>query len=72
MEHYDFEVVLPQIWRLFVAWYGCRDWPDLITHDKRAEQGILRPLAFDKKSDKYFIDLYLEQNNWNEQILSEK
>jgi len=34
--------------------------------------GILRPLAFDKKTEKYFIDLYLEQNNWKEQTLTDK
>jgi hypothetical protein len=60
MEHYDYEVVLPQIWRLLVAWYGCGDYAEHITHDKRAELGILRPLALDKKTDKHYIDLYLE------------
>jgi hypothetical protein len=72
MEHYDYEVILPQIWRLLVGWYGCGDWVEHITHEKRAELGILRPLALDKKTDKHYIDLYLEQNNWNEQILTER
>ena len=51
IEHHDFEALLPQVWAYLTAWYDFAD-----------NMPILRPLCYDKKSDRYFIDLYLEQN----------
>ena len=51
IEHHDFEVLLPQVWAHLIAWYEFSD-----------GLPILRPVCYDKKSDRHFIDLYLEQN----------
>ena len=51
IEHHDFEVLLPQVWAYLIGWYGFAD-----------NMPILRPVCYDKKSDRYFMDLYLEQN----------
>ena len=53
IEHYDFEVLLPQVWAHLIAWYEFTD-----------ALSILRPVCYDKKSDRHFIDLYLEQNRY--------
>jgi len=34
MEHFDYEAILPEVWRRLIAWYGCV--PDLVP--------ILRPI----------------------------
>ena len=52
MEHYDYEAVLPEVWRFLTAWYGCQ--PDLVP--------ILRPVCYDRKSNNFFVDLYLDVN----------
>ena len=52
MEHFDYELVLPEVWRYFTAWYGCV--ADMVP--------ILRPMGFDKRSNKFFVDLYLDSN----------
>ena len=49
IEHHDFEVLLPQVWAHLIAWYEFSD-----------TLPILRPVCYDKKSDRHFIDLYLE------------
>ena len=52
MEHYDFETVTPEVWRLLQAWYGIEF--GLIP--------IIRPVCFDRRSNRFFVDLYLEFN----------
>ncbi len=52
MEHFDYELVLPEVWRYFTAWYGCVT--DMVP--------ILRPMGYDKRSNKFFVDLYLDSN----------
>ncbi len=52
MEHFDYEAILPEVWRRLIAWYGCV--PDLVP--------ILRPIQFDKRSNRFYVDLYLESN----------
>jgi len=52
MEHHDYEAVIPEIWNLLVGWYG------FATN----QTPIMRFISFDKRSGKYYVDLYLEQN----------
>ena len=59
IEHHDFEVLLPQVWAHLISWY---EFTDVLP--------ILRPVCHDKKSDRHFIDLYLEQNR-NEGLLTD-
>jgi hypothetical protein len=61
MEHYDFEAILPEVWRLLQVWYG-------------SESGlipIIRPVCFDRRSNKFFVDLYLEFNKEQSTLLGE-
>ena len=62
MEHYDYESVLPEVWRYFTAWYGCA--ADLVP--------IQRPLEFDKGSNKFYVDLYLDCNIAGEEAFSDR
>lgn len=52
MEHYDYEAVLPEVWRFLTAWYGCV--PDFVP--------ILRPVRYDRRSNRFFVDLYMDSN----------
>ena len=61
MEHYDFEAILPEVWRLLQAWYGNES--ELIP--------IIRPVCFDRRSNKFFVDLYLEFNKEQSTLLGE-
>ena len=51
IEHHDYEAILPQVWAYLTAWYDFAD-----------SMPILRPVCFDKKRDRHFVDLYLEHN----------
>ena len=51
IEHHDFEALLPAVWNYLTSWYDFVD-----------NMPLLRPVCYDKKSDRHFIDLYLEQN----------
>lgn len=55
MEHHDYEAVSPDIWNLLVAWYGFAE--------NLGETPIMRFISFDKRSGKYYVDLYLDQNH---------
>lgn len=50
MEHHDYEAVPPEIWNLLVAWYGFAP----------GQTPIMRFVSFDKRTGKYYVDLYLE------------
>ena len=52
MEHYDYEVVSPNAWTFLLTWYGTEE--GLVS--------ILRPVCLDQRSNKFFVDLYLESN----------
>lgn len=56
MEHHDFETLPHQAWKYLTSWYDFVD-----------KHPIVRPVAFDKKTNNYFVDLYLTQNT-EEQI----
>ena len=62
MEHYDFETVTPEVWRLLQAWYGIEF--GLIP--------IIRPVCFDRRSNRFFVDLYLEFNKEQSTLLGEE
>ena len=52
MEHHDYEAVPPEVWKYLVAWYGF----------KADQTPIMRLISFDKRTNKFFVDLYLEGN----------
>jgi hypothetical protein len=52
MEHHDYEAVPPEVWKYLVAWYGF----------KADQTHIMRLISFDKRTNKFFVDLYLEGN----------
>ena len=49
IEHHDYEAVLPRVWDYLVSWYSFED-----------KAPILRPVKYDRKKQRYYIDLYLE------------
>ena len=59
IEHHDYVAILPKVWNYLISWYGFTD-----------KEPILRPVRFEKKKARHFIDLYLENRNMNESELN--
>ena len=51
IEHHDYEAIPEKVWYYLVCWYKFLD-----------KSPIVRPVKFDRKIGRYFIDLYPEQN----------
>ena len=60
IEHHDYEAVLPQVWDYLVCWYNFDD-----------KAPILRPVRFDRKKQRHYIDLYLENIIETEVVLTD-
>lgn len=60
IEHHDYEAVIPKVWDYLVSWYGFSD-----------SEPILRPVRYDRKKKRHYIDLYLENNQSSEVALTE-
>jgi len=50
MEHFDYEAVPFEVWRLLKAWYGC-------------DVALLRFVKKDEVMTQLFLDLYPEQKH---------
>ena len=60
IEHHDYEAVLPKVWDYMVSWYNFID-----------RQPILRPVRYDRKKKRHYIDLYLENNQTEATVLTD-
>ena len=60
IEHHDYEAVIPQVWEYLVSWHGFSD-----------REPILRPIRYDHKKKRHYIDLYLQFNHPKETALTE-
>lgn len=55
IEHHDYEAVLPKVWQHLVSWYSFTD-----------NEPILRPVRYDQKQNRHYVDLYLEYHHNNQ------